>query len=750
MKPIDFDSTKEEGAIVSGPPNTTHQGDSAVQDAGINNITDLTESKLAANNVINWNPNPESAALVISRQFMEKDLAASGINPALLPDNACPLPIAPTAEYPNGRYHFPYPFSNGAMYRIKNNVVGSTLPKSGEGRIQQRYDSPSSGQVGTWANAPYIVEVPRAGPLLIAEGPKKTLSLVVNGLQTVGLAGAFNYMNGNAHSEPRGLNAFIVRHLTAWLALRSDDDPLVIVPDPDAFGRPDIGRPYWHMISLIQEAFPGLPVICKVFPDKIDDLIGRHGFEIAWSMGEDKQPLSCLAVPLIDIARHPVFPRPLLVTHAMKKDKDVSYVSIQEVNAANLLANHPRVAGRFSFDLSRNTTELDSKLVTEPAAFIQKVAELLAHDLGFQHNGHVLATTQLKSAMAGLVQSCGFYPMQRLVATLPEWDGVTRLDDLGVRHCGFPDTEWSRLWMRSFVLFTLRRGIDVGCDCRLLWLLQGAQQIGKSRLPSTVFGRGMSSIIKVSDIKKQDELARRLYQAGHVAILDDMDAFTRQEQAMLKGLVSAGSNDMPEQIRFLYLGEISRVRHFTLYATANHFDVLNDDLSGNTRYLAVQSQNAKSQVFDYEAIEKNRGQILAEACAGVKSMDAKAWVALENELGTKTGNESEWAVQENENHMRYRTVLEEVLKDARDKDGIHEKDSSFAAKGPYLNQDVYAVKTAYLKHYVGERYRGSWNHDIASWLSSEGWENSNQKAVLKRKQCWWMSVATATERYNLA
>ena len=70
--------------------------------------------------------------------------------------------------------------------------------------MQQRYEQPSSEQVGTWANAPYLIAPPQPGVMYIAEGPKKTLSLFVNGHNVIGLAGAFNYMNGNAHAQPAG------------------------------------------------------------------------------------------------------------------------------------------------------------------------------------------------------------------------------------------------------------------------------------------------------------------------------------------------------------------------------------------------------------------------------------------------------------------------------------------------------------------------------------------------------------------
>lgn len=733
---------KEMGPVQEGPK--VIQGEDKMSHEHINANGPEKEQK----NVIIWNPGAKPLDNEVSRQFMEKDLAASGINPALLPDNVRPVPTTPTAEYPNGRYQFPYPFSNGAMYRIRNNLVGSTLPKSGDGRVQQRYDQPGSNDVGAWANAPYIVEAPRAGPLYIAEGPKKTLSLVVNGLQTVGLAGAFNYMNGNAHSEPRELNDFIVKHLTAWLALRSHDDPLVIVPDPDAFERPDIGRPYWHMVSLIQEAFPSLPIICRVFPDKIDDLIGRHGFEKAWSMGEDKAPMAALAIPLIDIAKHPVFPRPLLVTHAMKKDKDVSYVAIQDVNAANLLANHPRMAGRYEFDLSMGNAYMDGSRVLSAGALTQSMSNVLAHDLGFQHNGHVLATRNLEKVIGNLSQECGFYPMQRLVATLPEWDGIARLDEVGVRHCGFKDDEWSRLWMRSFVLWAIRRGIDVGCDCRLLWLLQGAQRVGKTRLPSTLFGDGLSGVIKHSDLKKEDEIIRRLYQSGHIAIIDDLDQLRRDMQAALKGLISAGSRGAPEQVRFLYLGEIQRIRHFILFATSNMLDILNDDLSGNTRYLAVQTTNATNQVFDYKAIEQNRGQILAEAYAGVKSMGEKEWTELEAKISEATGEASQWAVQESEQYVGYYRVLRTAVVTAK-AGPVNKNDAGGVAVGPYKGDDVYAIKPNWFKEEIHRDNPKTFVGDVSDWLKQQGWKYSETHAVLGRQRVFYQLKSVVDDYFGL-
>lgn len=684
------------------------------------------------------------AIMQVSMDFMLKDLAKSGINWALIPANARPTPLAPTLEYPNGRYSFPYPFSNGLMSRIKNNLDGSTLPSEGDGRTQQRYEQPSSEQVGTWANAPYLIAPPQSGTMYIAEGPKKALSLFVNGCNVIGLAGAFNYMNGNAHAQPRALNSHIITYIKQWVE-QCGGTELCIVPDPDAFYRPDIGRPYWRMIQLILGMFPRLHLTVYVLPDKVDDLIGLYGYAAAWAMGEHQEPLKALCVPLIDIAKNPVFSKPLLVTHVMKKDKDCSYVAIQEVNAAELLASHPRAAGRIAFDLSRGTASFDGKIITEMPAFTQEIARLLAHDLGFQHNGQVLSSLNLRSAMAGLIQRCGYYPMQQLVAVLPKWDGIKRLDDLGVKYCGFPDNEWSRLWMRSFVMFTMRRGLDPGCDCRLLWLLQGAQRVGKSRLPSTLFGRGMSSIIKHSDIKKEDEFIRRLYQAGHVAIIDDLDAFERKWQAALKGLVSAGTKDMPEQIRFLYLGEVSRLRHFTLFATANHLDVLNDDLSGNTRYLAMQSTNVKNQVFDYAAIEADRDQILAEAYAGVQTVN---WIEFEETLAAVAEDNSTWATQEGEQFIAYRLALETILKAAVDRP-VHMNDARFVVHGIYHDEPVYALRTSYLKEYIHHMNPRTYVGDVPSWLRAQGWQFSETRTVCGRRKVYWMPVVQAKELYTI-
>lgn len=691
-----------------------------------------------------WGLNVD-AIMKCSVDFMIRDLTKSGINWGLIPENARPKPLHPSIEYPNGRYSFPYPFSNGLMERTRNNLEGSTLPTEGDGYTQQRYTQPSSNAVGTWANAPYLIAPPQPGIMYIAEGPKKALSLFCAGLNVIGLAGAFNYMNGNAHPQPRALNSHIIAYISQWVQ-QCEGTELCVVPDPDAFEREDIGRPYWNMIQLIQGMFPKLKITVEVLPAKVDDLIGEHGFEKAWAMGESAAPLKALAVPLIDIAKCSVFTRPLLVTKAMKKDIDCSYVAIQEVNAAELLTNHPKAVGRITFDLSKGTAAFDGEIITEMPAFLQEVARLLAHDLGFQHNGQVLSSLNLRSAMSGLAKRCGYYPMQRLCADLPKWDGVKRLDDLGVRHCGFPDTTWSRLWMRSFVMFTMRRGLFPGCDCRLLWLLQGAQRVGKSRLPSTLFGRGMSGIIKHSDIKKEDEFIRRLYQAGHVAIIDDLDAFERKWQAALKGLVSAGTKDMPEQIRFLYLGEVARTRHFTLFATANHLDVLNDDLSGNTRYLAMQSTNTTNQVFDYKRIEDDRDQILAEAYA---SMEGLNWEEFEEQLASMAGENSEWATSESEHFITYRTALEQVLKDARDRP-VHENDARFAVRGLYRGVEVYSLRTSYLKEYVHQLNPRTYAGEMASWLKQQGWQYSETRTVCGRRKVYWMPVEQVKRLYILA
>jgi hypothetical protein len=126
------------------------------------------------------------------------------------------------------------------------------------------------------------------------------------------------------------------------------------------------------------------------------------------------------------------------------------------------------------------------------------------------------------------------------------------------------------------------------------------------------------------------------------------------------------------------------------------------------------------------------------------------WTDLEHQLVEATATESAWAEQADTTTMHYKAQLERILDKAVTPQELHQGDDArLVAIGIYKAEEVYALRSSWLKLQLELAASGAFRGDIADWLRREGWIYSKDRAVLRRDKVWYMPVAEAKKKYTL-
>jgi predicted P-loop ATPase len=198
-----------------------------------------------------------------------------------------------------------------------------------------------------------------------------------------------------------------------------------------------------------------------------------------------------------------------------------------------------------------------------------------------------------------------FHPVRDYLDALPEWDGVSRLNAWLETYAGVEDTPLTQAFARKVLCAAVRRVRQPGCKFDHVLVLNGAENLGKSRLIRALCPEGhwFGDQLRIgSDAKTVIEQS-----AGKWLIeMAEMIGAGRREVETVKHFVTTQS----DRARKAYARTETEVqRQFILFGTSNERRFLTS-LTGNRRFWVVDAGKA-----DVDALVKARDQLWAEACA---------------------------------------------------------------------------------------------------------------------------------------
>ena len=198
-----------------------------------------------------------------------------------------------------------------------------------------------------------------------------------------------------------------------------------------------------------------------------------------------------------------------------------------------------------------------------------------------------------------------FHPVRDYLAGLPAWDGVPRLNAWLETYAGVELTPLTEAFARKVLCAAVRRVRQPGCKFDHVLVLNGPENLGKSRLIRALCPEGhwFGDQLRIgSDAKTVIEQS-----AGKWLIeMAEMIGAGRREVETVKHFVTTQS----DRARKAYARTETEVqRQFILFGTSNERRFLTS-LTGNRRFWVVDAGKA-----DVEALIAARDQLWAEAVA---------------------------------------------------------------------------------------------------------------------------------------
>lgn len=312
---------------------------------------------------------------------------------------------------------------------------------------------------------------------------------------------------------------------------------------------------------------------------------------------------------VIDLASAKSQDRMAWFARLQRGDKGVIMPSV--ANALLIFANDPELVGMIAFNeftsragLTRSPPSMDG--ISCPGPFPRPWEE---HDRAF-----CLAYLQrlytpsfkmdaVNAAMAGAAVTQKFHPVRAYLDTL-KWDGVSRIGSWLVDAFGADIDPYHHAVGAKFLQAAVRRIREPGCKFDSVLILEGPQNIGKSRACRKLFGDEWFTDNLPSDISGRD-MSDALQGIWGVEF-GEIEHLLRSEPESIKAFLSRQVDRYHPRYGRM---PVERPRQCVFIGTTNNDDYARD-ATGNRRLWPV-----KCEFADVEWIERWRDQLWAEAVA---------------------------------------------------------------------------------------------------------------------------------------
>lgn len=146
------------------------------------------------------------------------------------------------------------------------------------------------------------------------------------------------------------------------------------------------------------------------------------------------------------------------------------------------------------------------------------------------------AKTKVISALTKAAEDRAFHPIKDYLDSLPEWDGIPRVDTLLIDYLAAEDSPYTRAVTRKTLCAAVMRVRFPGCKFDYMLVLNGPQGIGKSTLPNKLGGRWFSDALSLADTK--DKTAAEKLQGKWVMEIPELSGMKKTDIETLKAFIT--------------------------------------------------------------------------------------------------------------------------------------------------------------------------------------------------------------------
>jgi Virulence-associated protein E/Bifunctional DNA primase/polymerase, N-terminal/Primase C terminal 1 (PriCT-1) len=295
------------------------------------------------------------------------------------------------------------------------------------------------------------------------------------------------------------------------------------------------------------------------------------------------------------------------------------------------------------------------------------------------------------------------------IDNLPAWDEEPRLESWLSDITDAPDCPYTRDISRRVPVSMIARALFPGCQCREVVILEGHENVGKSRLVKALAGDAWYTPLSMSLEGKDSHIMLHKY---WVAELAELDALTRTEEARMKAFVTMqADNYVPKYSNV----SVSIPRRTIFVGTTNEKGGYLKGQSGNTRYMPLWI----GKRVDVDAFMRDREQIFAEAKEHYQTRLAHWWDMADDTVDS--------AIEERERRREsnyYEDALHEWLTVGRFAQAIY--DGASVVQFQPHETSWPEIARWFLKLDTPERWKDrGLQIQIANALKSLGWHPAN-------------------------
>lgn len=245
----------------------------------------------------------------------------------------------------------------------------------------------------------------------------------------------------------------------------------------------------------------------------------------------------------------------------------------------------------------------------------------------------IWSPTKLKEALIAVAAEKAYHPIKEYLNSLPNWDGVKRLDDLLIDYLGAEDNEYSKAVIRKTIVAAVARIYEPGTKFDSVLILNGPQGIGKSTFFAKLAISWFSDSLTITDMR--DKAAAEKLQGYWLLELGELAGIRKTDVETVKSFVSRTD----DKYRASYGVNVeSHPRQCVIVGSTNSESGFLRDITGNRRFWPVRvSGDSAKKAWQLNDVD----QIWAEALSVYKQGE---------DLFLK-GNEAQIATSEQANAM---------------------------------------------------------------------------------------------------
>lgn len=215
---------------------------------------------------------------------------------------------------------------------------------------------------------------------------------------------------------------------------------------------------------------------------------------------------------------------------------------------------------------------------------------------------------KIRQALAAVSYRRRYHPVKHYLESLPEWDGVERVDRLLIEYLWADDNIYVREVTRKTLVAAVARVFEPGCKFDQMLVLVGPQGAGKSSLFSSLAGEWFSDSLKMDMMNRIKDAGEQI-QGKWIVEIGEMSGMKKADIEAVKSFVSRRSDDYRNA--YGHYAE-DRPRQCIIVGSTNSEDGFLRDITGNRRFWPVNIRKGP-EVRTVNISRKTIDQIWAEA-----------------------------------------------------------------------------------------------------------------------------------------